>query len=63
MTNKTGVPQHLVDPTTKILFRNPVSTLTGMVFDRGFITGWLNQTPMCPISKKPLHVDELEPCP
>ena len=63
MTNKTGVPQHLVDPTTKILFRNPVSTPTGMVFDRGFITGWLNQTPTCPISKKPLHVDELEPCP
>jgi hypothetical protein len=54
-------PSNYYCPLTLHLMEEPVLDGCGHCFDRDAITSWLNYHSICPISRKPLEIDDLIP--
>ncbi|KAJ4826812.1 hypothetical protein Tsubulata_016032 [Turnera subulata] len=62
---ETEVPQYFLCPISLQIIQDPVTTITGITYDRESIEKWLNSakgTPTCPVTKQPLpRESELTP--
>ncbi|KAK7839040.1 e3 ubiquitin-protein ligase pub24 [Quercus suber] len=53
------VPQHFICPISLQIMKDPVTTITGITFDRESIEQWLltSKKTICPVTKQPLPKD------
>ena len=61
MASPKGPPSSYICPLTLHLMNDPVSDGCGHCFEREAIIEWLEYHELCPISRKPLHYQELIP--
>lgn len=55
----TALPPSFVCPLTRKLMEDPVMDTCAHTFERGAICRWVEAHDCCPISRKPMHLDDL----
>lgn len=55
--------EELMCPISHKLLLDPVITPYKHCYDREAIETWLKKEPTCPITRQPLHIEDLRPCP
>lgn len=56
------IPQYFVCPISLQIMKDPVTTVTGITYDRETIQQWLVSASVCPVTKQPLpHGSDLTP--
>ncbi|KAG2317990.1 hypothetical protein Bca52824_021112 [Brassica carinata] len=51
------IPNYFLCPISLEIMKDPVTTVTGITYDRQSIVQWLEKVPSCPVTKQPLPLD------
>ncbi|KAL1204715.1 E3 ubiquitin-protein ligase PUB24 [Cardamine amara subsp. amara] len=51
------IPNYFICPISLEIMKDPVTTVTGITYDRQSIVKWLQKVPSCPLTKQPLPLD------
>ncbi|CAH8359913.1 unnamed protein product [Eruca vesicaria subsp. sativa] len=51
------IPNYFICPISLEIMKDPVTTVSGITYDRQSIVQWLEKVPSCPVTKQPLPVD------
>jgi len=61
LDNSVSIPDHLLCPITKDIFKNPVTTKYGHTYEKAQIEEWVNRNHNDPLTKQPLTLQDLFP--
>lgn len=51
------IPNYFICPISLEIMKDPVTTVSGITYDRQSIVQWLEKVPSCPVTKQPLPLD------
>ncbi|XP_006299828.2 E3 ubiquitin-protein ligase PUB24 [Capsella rubella] len=51
------IPNYFICPISLEIMKDPVTTVSGITYDRQCIVKWLEKVPSCPVTKQPLPLD------
>ncbi|CAH8260148.1 unnamed protein product [Arabidopsis lyrata] len=51
------IPNYFICPISLEIMKDPVTTVSGITYDRQSIVKWLEKVPSCPVTKQPLPLD------
>ncbi|VYS57057.1 unnamed protein product [Arabidopsis thaliana] len=51
------IPNYFICPISLEIMKDPVTTVSGITYDRQNIVKWLEKVPSCPVTKQPLPLD------